>query len=335
MTSVALDDPRQLRGFLSQHGFQTIEPLAVTELSGGISCRVLLVATRSGDVVVKQALPELRVAGHWVADVGRADVEAAYGQAVTDLVPGSCPHVLAVDPQVHAFVMAPAPQGSLPWKEQLMVGQVSTRTAHRVGEVLGTIHHRTATTVGLAEQFADRSHFRTLRLEPYFGDIARAHPDLASSIEECIHWLDGPGATLVHGDVSPKNILVAPDGEPLLIDHEVAHWGQPAFDTAFVVNHLCLKAIRRPPDADELIAAARSLLSAYAVTAEGRGATPQQTARVLAPLLLARVDGRSPVEYLDPTQQERTRQLARAAIAGDATIDQILDRCRTAALGDP
>lgn len=326
-----LDSAAGVTAFLARYGWRTTEPVAVQELSGGISCRVLRVATEDGEVVVKQALPELRVAGPWHADVARAEVEARFASVLAELVPGACPRVLATDPGAHAFVMTAAPAGSAPWKDALLAGHVEDDVAREVGRLLGLLHARAADRADLRTEFADRGNFRSLRLEPYLAVTAEAHPDLAGRIAEVGGYLDGPGTTLVHGDASPKNILTTPDGRALLIDHEVAHWGRPAFDTAFVVNHLCLKAIHRPARAGDYLRAVEALLEAYAEAAGDAGAAPAETALVLGPLMLARVDGRSPVEYLDAERRALVRQLARGAVADRPDLSELLRRVAGAA----
>jgi len=326
-----LDSPAALTEVLARHGIRATDPPVVEELSGGISCRVLRVCTDDGDVVVKQALPELRVAGEWRADVARAQTEAECGAALSDLVPGSCPRVLASDPAEHAFVMAAAPTGSVPWKQQLIAGEIDAGVARWVGRLLGLVHSRAASREDLRSRFADRTNFRALRLEPYLDVTRRAHPDLDEQIQAVIAYLDAAGTTLVHGDASPKNILVTPDGEVLIIDHEVAHWGRPAFDTAFVVNHLCLKAFYRPEQAGSYLQAAETLLGAYAEAAGDGSVSRDESALVLAPLLLARIDGRSQVEYLEEDQRARVREVARAAVAGRLDLDEIFQRVQHAA----
>ena len=328
MTSLA--DSGAMTAFLLGLGIEPAEPLAITELTGGVSSRVLNVATADGTVIVKQALAELRVERPWAADVARADVEVDYGRAVHELVPGACPRVIAHDPVAHAFVMAPAPEGSEPWKAALMRGRVSLDAARKVGRTLGLVHERAARAPGLRERFADRTHFDALRVEPYLGDVRDAHPDRAEAIDDVIAFLRSPGETLVHGDVSPKNILVGPDADVLLIDHEVAHWGRAAFDTAFVVNHLCLKAIHRPARVEAYLGAAEALLDAYAEAAPVHGAGRKDTGVVLAPLLLARVDGRSPVEYLDERGRDQVRAIARTCLAEHDRTEGVLGRVRQA-----
>lgn len=46
----------------------------------------------------------------------------------------------------------------------------------------------------------------------------------------------------MHGDVQAGNVLLAPSG-PKLLDAEIAHMGDPAFDLGSLVAHLCVNAL--------------------------------------------------------------------------------------------
>ena len=118
---------------------------------------------------------------------------------------------------------------------------------------------------------------------------------------------------LVHGDVSPKNILVTPRG-PVFLDAECAWYGDPAFDLAFCLNHLLLKCLWVPAAALRFLQCFDALKDAYLqrVTWEAPGGIAERTATLLPGLLLARVDGKSPVEYLTlDSQRELVRSFAR------------------------
>ena len=176
--------------------------------------------------------------------------------------------------------------------------------------MLGRIHAASAERADLANDFADKSFFDELRIDPYLRYVASRAPAIAPALDEVAAELLATGVCLVHGDFSPKNLLVPPHGGVLLVDHEVAHWGHPAFDVAFVTNHLCLKAIRFRADdgAERYLRAAATVLDAYAEEAGhlelgvGRFA-----ARTVGALLLARVDGKSPVEYLTDERDRAAR----------------------------
>lgn len=330
--SADLQDPAVVARLLRRHGLAGDGLPAVEMLTGGVSSLVVRVSTEQGCFVVKQALPRLAVRDDWFADVRRFATEARAGQVLAELVPGAVPAVLAVDADAHAFVMSCAAEGSRTWKQDLLAGHVEPAVARAAGALIAAVHERSPHLRELAEEFADRTHFETLRIDPYLRTVRHRHPDLAEPLEAVIDMLLRPGMCLVHGDASPKNLLIEPGGRLLLIDHEVAHWGQPAFDLAFLLNHLCLKAIARPSAARNLIAAAQDLVEAYTSEAGVAGADSGTAARVLAPLMLARVDGKSPVEYLVPEQQTIVRRLARELINKPPALNDLLARVLETAL---
>ena len=121
---------------------------------------------------------------------------------------------------------------------------------------------------------------------------------------------------LVHGDISPKNILCGPAG-PVILDAECAWYGDPAFDLAFVLNHLLLKCAWLPAAGPAFLNAFDALFQAYraGIDWEPAPALERRAARLLGGLLLARIDGKSPVEYLThESQRDPVRQVARALL---------------------
>jgi 5-methylthioribose kinase len=295
---------------------RTDAPREIEVLPGGVSSVVIRVVTDEDAFVIKQALPRLRVTAAWYSRPERSLIEARCAMALAELVPGSVPEVVATAPQRNAFVMRSAPAGSETWKAHLMRGRVALADASTVGHLLGRIHARSAARSDLELEFADRSFFEELRIDPYLRHVAAGAPDLAPALDEVAVELLEVGRCLVHGDFSPKNILIRPDGGVLLIDHEVAHWGHPAFDVGFVTSHLCLKAIRFRKMADAYLRAATVVLDAYADEARHLAiAIGPFAARVTGALILARVDGKSPVEYLtDQHDLALARRLGREVV---------------------
>jgi 5-methylthioribose kinase len=321
-----LDDPECARAFLRQHAIFAIdEPIDVEVLSGGVSSLVVQARGRTRCAVVKQALPRLKVRDEWLSRVERSAIEARCARVLATLVPGSVPETLAADETQHALIMACAPEGSANWKVQLMSGVVNIDTAAEAGRLLGRIHARSVGSLDLAAAFDDRSFFDELRIDPYLRTLMPRHPDLSDSIAGIVDEHLSARVCLVHGDYSPKNVLVAPNGHLILLDHEVAHWGNPAFDIAFVLNHLCLKALKFPSRTDAYLASARACWAAYKDEVPSTFQRAEaHTAQLLGGLMLARVDGKSPVEYLETVgEQERVRSVARELI-GDP-VPQIGD----------
>src|SRR5262249_44238078 len=156
----------------------------------------------------------------------------------------------------------------------------------------------------LARQFATDHIFFPIRLEPYLIATARVHRDCAAQLEALAEITARTKVALVHGDVSPKNILCGPQG-PVFLDAECARFAHPAFDLAFSLQHLLLKCFWRPSWVDRYLDCFDTLAHAYlrGVTWEPAALMEARAARLLPGLLLARVDGKSPVEYVDAEWQ--------------------------------
>ncbi len=289
------------------------EDVRATALTGGVSSGIHRVDLRSGSYCVKQALPQLKVAKVWMVPVERVFAEIRYLQVVGRIAPGQVPRVLGTDEASKSFVMPFLGPEYRNWKADLLAGRVDVRVARAVGDLLGRIHAATAGDAQLAAQFATDENFHALRLEPYLVETARVHPALADGLLATVERTAATRRVLVHGDVSPKNILVGPDG-PVLLDAECAWFGDPAFDLAFCLNHFLLKAAHLPAHAGELLASFRAFTDAYRPHAgwEDAQALEARVALLLPGLALARIDGKSPVEYLGEAQRAQVR---RASIA--------------------
>ena len=286
------------------------ETPAAAPLSGGVSSDIWRVELRSGPVCVKRALPRLRVAQLWEAPVERNRYEWRWMEIAVRAVPGVAPRVLAHD---DAGVFAMEFLGGLPlWKAELRAGRAEPEFARLVGERLAAIHAATAGDAEVARRFATDANFHAIRLEPYLLAAARAHAPLAPALEALAERTARTKLVLVHGDISPKNILVRKEG-PVFLDAECAWYGDPAFDLAFCANHLLLKCLWTPQAAPPFLACFDSLAAGYLAGAgwEPRVALEARAASLLPGLLLARVDGKSPVEYLtEETQKDRVRRVA-------------------------
>jgi aminoglycoside phosphotransferase (APT) family kinase protein len=289
------------------------EAPALKALTGGVSSIIALAHTARGPMCVKRALPRLKVSAEWFAPVERNRAEVAWLKIAGSVVPQSVPKILGDDAQAMAFAMEWLDPDRYPvWKAQLRDGVVDVRTARAVGAVLGSVHRATAGDASIARDFAHDDAFYSIRLEPYLEASARAHPGHAEALRELIAITAATKHVLVHGDVSPKNILVGP-GRLVLLDAECAWYGDPAFDLAFCLNHLLLKCRWRPASTDAFLACFDALTESYLsnVDWEPREAVERRTARLLAGLLLGRIDGKSPVEYLtQAAERDRVRQFA-------------------------
>lgn len=258
--------------------------------------------------VAKRALAQLRVAADWFAPVERTETEVRWLRRAHAIVPHLCPRVLADDPAHHIFAMAWLPPEQHPvWKDELFAGRVDAGVAAAVGRDLARVHCATAGDAAVAAEFDTGALFDALRIDPFLRHVAGVHPGVAARLLALADDLSTRRTALVHGDVSPKNILVGPDG-PVLLDAECAVYGDPAFDVAFCVAHLLLKAVHVAGHGDALRQAALALAEAYLAGAafEPREALCARAAALTAALLLARIDGKSPASYI---RDEGARQL--------------------------
>jgi 5-methylthioribose kinase len=287
-----------------------------TALTGGVSSLIWRVDLRSGPVCVKRASAKLRVDKEWLAPIERNRYEFAWIQIVSSLAPLSVPKLLGHDVEQNLFVMEYlAPEVYPVWKAELSKGHVDAAFAAQVGRLLALIHTATAHQPDIAAGFPTDAIFYSIRLEPYLEETARRHPDLAATLRRLIETTATSKHALVHGDISPKNILVGLRG-PVLLDAECAWYGDPAFDLAFCLTHLLLKCLLRPSASADFLRCFSGMRGAYL---EGVEWEPMEDleARVAAltpALLLARVDGKSPVDYLGDADQAFVRRVARTLI---------------------
>ena len=273
---------------------------AMAPLPGGVSSDIWRVELPGGPVCVKRALSRLKVDAVWEAPVERSRYEWAWMQEAARVDPAWVPPLVAQDPASSCLVMGFLDPGAHPlWKAQLRRGEADERTAREVGTRLAAIHRATAGRTDLRERFDTGAIFHAIRLEPYLLATAERHPDLRPRLAGLAAATGETLRTLVHGDVSPKNILVGPRG-PVFLDAECAWYGDPAFDLAFCLNHLLLKCLWTPAATPGFLACFRGLAGAYlrGVDWENAGGLEARAAALLPGLLLARVDGKSPVEYL-------------------------------------
>jgi aminoglycoside phosphotransferase (APT) family kinase protein len=294
------------------------DALRMTPLTGGVSSDIVRVDREGESFCVKRALARLNVAAEWRAPVERNHSEAEWLRVVQDIRPEAAPRLIAESIEHGFFVMEWLPPESNPvWKAQLADGIIDERFAEEVGRRIAAIHAATAGRSDIARRFPNDGIFHAIRLEPYLLATAERHPDLARRLRAIAERTGRTRLALVHGDVSPKNILASTHG-PVFLDAECATYGDPAFDLAFCLNHLLLKAAWRPHWRQHYHNAFRALEHGYlsGVTWEPRDVFEARCAELLPALFLARVDGKSPVEYLtEETERKRVRACAAPLIA--------------------
>ena len=313
------------------------ESVKVSELAGGVSNVVLLVSRREHtDFVLKQARDQLRVPDPWFCGVERIcrEVETLrlchHALAATSDKAIDVPEILFEDRDNYAFAMSAVPRHDV-WKSQLLAGETDRGVANACGRMMVAIHSQTWNDSATIQQLADTTFFDDLRVDPYYRHVARANPRLDQPISRLIDSLQHHGRCLVHGDFSPKNLLVHAAGVTL-VDCEVGHFGDPAFDIGFFASHLVLKAIRVganfAPYLDLLAAFWQTYAQSMRATVDPSEwhSLARRAASNLAGCAIARVDGKSQVDYLSPSQRDQVRAcFLPKLIAQDAEFGECLD----------
>jgi len=298
------------------------EAPALEPLTGGVSCDVWKVETAVGPIVVKRPLEQLRVAAEWHAPVERGASEVRWLKRARGVDPRIAPEVLAELPH-YGFAMRFLPDCPV-WKDELIAGRVDADFAAMVGARIAAVHAATANSAADRDAFPTQAMFRALRVDPFLLHVADHDAELAPVLRDLADALSAAKIALVHGDVSPKNILVAADG-PVFLDAECAVYGDPAFDLAFCTTHLLLKAVWL--DDARLGDAAAALVAAYraGIDWEAPDGLLLRAGRLTAALLLARVEGKSPAPYLtDPEHKRIVRDQARALLRDPAPVDALV-----------
>ena len=294
----------------------------VRRLSGGVSSFIAVVDEAGGAWVAKSARQRLDVQAEWLADPRRAQREGVILRALAgSLGPVRVPAVYRMHdaPPILELEWIGPPAAS--WKAELLAGRVDLAVVAALAAGMTVLHELAVPAELAGPDLADAEGaalFDSLRLDPYYRQVAADHPEhaaaLAALIADCAAVRP---PRLVHGDFTPKNVLVT-NHAPVLLDWEVIHGGDPAFDLGMLTAHLLLKSCLIPA----LGPAARTLARSY------RGpADPALAVRHTGAIMLARLWGKSRVEYLtaEPDRAAAAAIGGRALHGGYGTLTEFLD----------
>ena len=290
-------------------------PAKVEVLTGGVSNVVLGVKSRAKDLVLKQALPQLRVATVWKVDQRRSIVEAIGMKLLHSITPDSVPDLIDVDPKEFTLTMNRLPRESTVWKTDLLEGVIKPSVGSDLGKILAAWHKFGANSPTSKENFREDSLFDQLRVTPFYRAVAKVNPLLDARIQELIKEITTKKITLVHGDFSPKNIMITKQGKPIVLDFEVMHTGNPVFDLGFISAHLLCKFLRTEDEVQRTVLrkTAISFINSYSQACNI--IVSKSLPHHVAVIALARVEGVSLVNYLDEAAKTRIQDVTEAAIA--------------------
>jgi 5-methylthioribose kinase len=301
-----------LRDYLMARGCVKLnEPVSFYTLQGGVSNRTVKVAWADGrGWVLKQALPKLRVNVDWFSSPERIGVEANALRCFNQLAPaGTTPAFIFEDLANHLMAMEAIPEKHENWKSVLLSGRIISDHFEQFGLLLGAIHRRSSESGSeVRAQFSDTTYFENLRLEPYYLYTGHTIAEAATFFDVLATETLYHKNSLVHGDFSPKNTLIYKT-KLILLDYEVVHFGDPAFDVGFAMAHFFSKAHHLHNERSRLVSAAELFWQAYCEEIKrldwAEALEPRAVYHTLG-CLLARVAGKSRLEYL--TSEEMTRQ---------------------------
>ncbi|WP_373517851.1 phosphotransferase family protein [Pricia sp.] len=317
-------DQNELIAHLVKKGLLRSSNVSVSPLSGGVSSELFLLDDGVNRFVLKRALPKLKVKADWFADVKRNQIEQRYLKYVSVFLPEAVPNILYSNEEHHFFCMEMLENGLTNWKGQMLEGKIHSAYAKAAGKILGVIHNKSGGDRAVEDQFDTLANFQELRIEPYLIHTGEQHPALALYFNREVERLATVKQCLVHGDFSPKNILVSPE-RLVILDCEAAWYGDPVFDVAFLLNHFMLKALYLPQKADEFVNLSSTAFEAYRIHAKNLvdASFEKRLVKLLLLLMLARVDGKSPVEYFNATQKQKVRNFVYEELPNNISYEAV------------
>ena len=324
-----ISNREELSAYLRRSGILgSGEEAEIRYFPGGVSGAAALVSSANGEVLVKQAYERLKVAAEWKCDPRRIKVENDALSVYRSIVPQCVPAPVSFDDENWIMIREAVPDDWIMWKTDLLNGKINREVARKAIDALLAVHNATAHSEQVKSRFSDPQFFYELRVAPYIEYLLIRYPQLKEKAGALSNMLLNEKLALIHGDYSPKNILVKGD-DICILDFEVAYYGNPCFDIAFFANHFLLKAVKNRSIADEYIGLLTFMLKRYfdGISYAGADKTEADSVRTLGFLLLARVDGKSPVEYItEESSKELVRRTALRVIEDDCSrFEQVFD----------
>lgn len=313
ISTLNIEEPSELLAYLiATNRIRNKDNPKITVLRGGVSNRTVHIEFENGESwVLKQALTKLRVKGEWTSSPDRIFKEAEAMRWFDKHAPPNAVPKLIFEDQLHHLLAMEAvkpPFDNL--KGLLLTNPPESVYFKQAGELLGHIHQNGfKQSNDIPKLFKDNHFFKTLRIEPYYIETIKALPETASFLNELTSETLEDRYTLVHGDYSPKNILVK-DSKLILLDHEVIHFGDGTFDLGFFICHLLSKSNHLPIHHQDFVNGVTEFYDSYlGVFTEMNKKREERSVKHAIGCLLARVCGLSQLEYLTIDQQNKQKDI--------------------------
>ena len=245
-------------------------------------------------------MPKLRVLKEWFADTKRLRYEYLWLKHCKKIIPNSIPNIYQFSAKQDFLILEYLNEKNyVTLKSKLLKKDIDINIINKISKNLSKIHNE-STGQFVKKKFINNSkNFYDLRLDAYFNEVGRVYPDLKKIIKNIIKNYKKYSSTLVHGDFSPKNILIF-NKNIKYIDAETCNFGDPVFDVVYFGNHLLLKSIHIPDKKNKFIKSYENFFSTYlkSIKFSQRKNFIDRCIAMVPIMLLARIDGKSPVEYI-------------------------------------
>jgi 5-methylthioribose kinase len=250
----------------------------------------------------------------WYVPVIRNYYEYMWYLEVDKIVPEITPKILYANEKPYFFVMEYYDPKKYPlWKNELFNLKLDNKFAKNFAIKLANIHNITFNNKTIANNFNTSELFEDLRINPYIRSTAILHNDVSEELLSIADNLYNTNLALVHGDISPKNILIN-NSQPIFLDAECAWYGDPAFDISFCLNHIILKSLVLESIQKELISYFNIISHNYLrnIMSNDLEKYEKRIIALLSALMLSRIDGKSPVEYItSDKKKEKVRSFSK------------------------
>ena len=285
----------------------------VEPLKGGVSCEIYKVDTTTNSYCIKKALKKLRVEKDWYADPIRSYYEYLWLKKTKKILPSSIPEVISYNRMKNYLIIEYLNMSRYSnLKEDLLKGKVDLDNLNKIAKKLLYIHKNLKSNYNKKIFQTHNFNFIKLRINPYLLELNKTYPELKKYINETVNLLRNNQHTVIHADFTPKNILVSKNKQ-IILDAETANYGDPSFDIVSLINHLIIKLLFVNKNKKNFVLALKKIFNTYHsnVTWEEKQDIIKRSLTLLPLMMLARVDGKSPVEYIKNNKEKnKLRRIA-------------------------